>query len=103
MFIFPSFSNFLFFHLSLLCNVYGDLPSKISQQLLDLGLLNLVQRLDMTSCAVLQRTSHILLTSPFICPFFFLSNKIFHHISSESMDARVFKFYIHDKDHQLYY
>ena len=43
MFILPSFSKFLFFHLSLLCNAYGHLPSKISQQLLDLGLLNLVQ------------------------------------------------------------
>ena len=50
--VFPSFSNFLFFHLSRLCNVYGDLPSKNFQKLLGLGLLNLVQMLDMKSCAV---------------------------------------------------
>ena len=52
MFIFPSFSIFLFFHLSLLCNADGDLLSKIFQQLLDLGLSNLVHRLGMTSCDV---------------------------------------------------
>ena len=38
MFIEPSLSNCLFFYLSLLCNAYGHLPSKISQQLLDIGL-----------------------------------------------------------------
>ena len=32
--MFPSFS---IFHLSLLCNTYGNVPSKISQELLDLG------------------------------------------------------------------
>ena len=40
----------------------------------------------------------LFLVSPFICPFFFLSNKIFHHISSASMSARVFKFCINDED-----
>ena len=49
---FSFFSNFQFFYLSLLFNAYGYLPSKISKQLLDLGLSNLVQRLGMTSCAV---------------------------------------------------
>ena len=34
---------FIFFLPSLLCNAYGHFPSKISQELLDLGLLNLVQ------------------------------------------------------------
>ena len=33
----------------------------------------------------------------------FLSNKFFHHISLESMSARVFKFCIHDEDDQVYY
>ena len=42
------------------------------------------------------------LTSPFICPFFFHSNKFFHHISPASMSARVFKFCIHDQVDQLY-
>ena len=32
----------------------------------------------------------------------FLSNKIFHHISSASMSARVFKFCIHNEDNQVY-
>ena len=44
--IFPSVFNFSFFHfflLSLLCNTYGHFfLSKISQQLLELGFLNLV-------------------------------------------------------------
>ena len=37
-----------------------------------------------------------------IGPLVLLSNKIFHHISSASMSARVFKFCIHDEDDQVY-
>ena len=37
-------------------------------------ILNLVQTSDMTSCTVYRKFSHILLISPFICPFFSLSN-----------------------------
>ena len=100
---FSFFFKFYFFHLSLLCNSFEYLPSKISQQLLDLGLSNLVQRLGMTSCAMYQMISHIFHISPFIFPFFFLSNKMFHHISSAFTSARVFKFCIQDKDDQMYY
>ena len=56
----------------------------------------------MTSCIVYKRISHIWLISFFIYPFFFLSNKFFHHISSTSMSASVFKFCIHDEDNQVY-
>ena len=35
-------------------------------------------------------------------PFFFLSNKVFNHISSASISARVFKFCLHDEDNQVY-
>ena len=38
-----------------------------------------------------------------VCPFFFLSIKFSHHISSASMSAKVFKFFIHDEDNQMYY
>ena len=33
----------------------------------------------------------------------FLYNKFFHHISSASMSARDFKFFIHDEDNQVHY
>ena len=33
----------------------------------------------------------------------FLSFHFFHHISSASMSARVFKFCIHNEDDQVYY
>ena len=46
------FPFFYFFHLSLQCNAYENFPSKISQELLDLGFLNLVQGFGMTSCTV---------------------------------------------------
>ena len=49
------------------------------------------------------KNSHILLISPFICPFFFLSNNFFHHISSASMSARIFKFCINDEDKNVYH
>ena len=59
------------------CLPVNFFPSNISQKLLDLGFWNLVQTSGMTSCTVYQSISHIWLISPFICPFFFLSNKIF--------------------------
>ena len=46
------FQLFFFYHLSFLCNAYGHFPSKISQELLDLGFWNFVQSFDMTSCTV---------------------------------------------------
>ena len=50
---FAFFFNFSFFyHLSFLCNAYGHFPSKISQELLDLGFWNFVHSFDMTSCTV---------------------------------------------------
>ena len=57
----------------------------------------------MTSCIVYERISQIWLISPFICPFFFLSNKLFHHISSASISSRVFKFCFHYEDDQVKY
>ena len=71
-FIFAFFSIFSFFSLSLQGNKNGNFLSKISQELLDLGFWNLVQTSGMTGCTVYKRISHIWLTSPFICPFFFL-------------------------------
>ena len=56
----------------------------------------------MTSCTVFKRISHIWLISSFVYPFFFLANKLFHHISSASMSASVFKFRIHDEENQMY-
>ena len=53
--------------------------SKISQQLLELRLWNLVQSLIVMSCLFSKKNSHILLISPFICSFFFLSNGNFRH------------------------
>ena len=53
--------------------------SKISQELLNLGFLNLVQMLGITSCIVQERISLLLLIIPFVCQFFFLSNKNFCH------------------------
>ena len=50
---------------------------------------------------VLKNQPHMAI-SLFICPFFFLSNKFFHH-SSESISASVFKFCIHNEDDQVYY
>ena len=38
----------------------------------------LVQTSGMTICTAYKKTSHILLISRFICPFFFLSNEYFH-------------------------
>ena len=55
----------------------------------------------MTSCTVYKRISHIWLISSFIYPFFFLSNNFFHHISSASMCASVFKFCLHDEDNKV--
>ena len=50
---------------------------------------------------VLQNQPHI--AYQFLYLSIFLSNKFFHHISSASMSARVFKFCIHDEDNQVYY
>ena len=69
-------SLYLFIFLSL---QWKNFSSKISQQLLGLGFWNLVQSLIVMSCIVLQKNSHILLISPFICSFFFLSNGNFCH------------------------
>ena len=45
------------------------------------------------SCIVLQKNSHILLISPFICSFFFLSNvKIFVKDFSATTWVRILKF-----------
>ena len=76
--LFPFF--LFFFHLSLQCNTFWKFVSKISQELLRLGLWNLVQMLGLTRCIVYKRISMLLLIIPFICPFFFLSNKTFRHI-----------------------
>ena len=40
--------------------------------------------LGMTCCIVWKRISMLLLIVPFICPFFFLSNKTFHHRNRSS-------------------
>ena len=69
-------SLYLFIFLSL---QWKKFSSKISQQLLGLGFWNLVQSLIVMSCIVQQKNSHILLISPFICSFFFLSNGNFCH------------------------
>ena len=50
---------------------------------------------------VLQNQPHMAYQSFYLS--IFLSNKIFHHISSASMSARVFKFCIHDEDDQVCY
>ena len=73
----PSFSIFSFFNLSLPGNKYGNFRQRFLRNLLDLGFWNLVQTSGMTGCTVYRRISHIWLISPFICPFFFISNKIF--------------------------
>ena len=74
------FSNFHFFHLSLLYTTYRHFfLSKISQQPLELGFWNLEQSLIVMSCIVYEMNSYILLISPFICSFFFLSNENFCH------------------------
>ena len=86
MFILPSFSNFLFFHLSLLCNVYGDLLPKISQHLLDEGLSNLVQGLGMIVLCNNEKAKYCLSVSLFV-NFSFFPIEVFHYISSVSMSA----------------
>ena len=94
---FRSIYSFCFFRVPV-CACVNLFVVKGFSQPLDLGFLNLVQTPGMISCIVYKRISHILLINPFICPFFFLSNKFFHHISSASMSARVFKFCIHNED-----
>ena len=51
---------------------------------------------------VLKNQPHMAYQSLYLS-IFLSSNKFFHHISSESMNARVFKFCIHDEDDQVYY
>ena len=58
-----------------LCKLFFS--SKFSQELLNLGFLNLVQMMEMTCCIVWVRISLLMLIIPIICPFFFLSNQIF--------------------------
>ena len=59
--------------------IHMEVVSKISQELLRRGFWNLVQMLGMTCCIVLKRICLLLLIISFICPFFFLSSKTFHH------------------------
>ena len=75
-FIFTIFFHFSIFHSKV---IHMEVVSKISQELLRRGLWNLVQMLGMTCCIVLKRICLLLLIIPFICPFFFLSSKTFHH------------------------
>ena len=51
---------------------------------------------------VLKNQPHIAYQS-LICPFFFLSNKLSVTDFLASIIDRVFKFYIHDEDNQIYY
>ena len=70
MFILPSFSKFLFFHLSLLCNVYGDLLLKISQQLLDLGIIKFGTKVGYDKlCCVTKNQPHIAYQSLYLSIF----------------------------------
>ena len=69
--------------------------SKISQELLNLEFQNLVQSLGMSSCIVYFRINNLWLINVFIYPFFSLSDKFFHHISSVCIRVRDFKFYMH--------
>ena len=64
--------------------IHGEFVSKIFQELLCLGLWNLIQMLGRTCCIVAhvgKRISLLLLLILYICPFFFLSNKNFCQIS----------------------
>ena len=87
---FPFFRNM--FVCVLVCKLFFS--SRISQQLLYLGVCNLVQTLSITSCIVKKRISILMLVIHFICPFLFLSHKN-HHRFSPAIRARVFKFCIH--------
>ena len=69
--------------------------SKISQELLNPEFKNLVQSLGMSSCIVYLRIDNLRLIIPFIYPFFSLSDKYFHHISSVCIRVKHFKFYMH--------
>ena len=91
------FQLFFFYHLSFLCNAYGHFPSKISQELLDLGFWNFVQSFDMTSCTrilkfctklwydklycVLKNQPHIAYQSLYLFIFLSLKQKFMSQIS----------------------
>ena len=61
-------------------------PSKISQQLLGFG-----TKLDSDELYCVTKNSHILLISPFISSFFFLSNGNFCHRFLSSYRSQCFK------------
>ena len=101
--VYEVYRGYIVFAFSVCVFVNFFFPSQISQELLDLGFWNLVQTSGMTGYTVYKRISHIWLISPFIGPFFFLSNNFFHLISSASVGVTVFKFCMHNEDNQVHY
>ena len=80
-----------------ICHSYTNMHlfvSKNFQELLNLEFQNLVQSLGMSSCIVYLKINNFWLIIPFIYPFFSLSEKFFHHISSVCIRVRDFKFYM---------
>ena len=76
--------------------------SKISQEQLHLGFWNSIKMLGMTCCIVWKRISMLLLIVPFICPFFFLSNKTFHHRNLSSYYSQSLQIFINLERGQVY-
>ena len=97
----PPFSIFLF-SISHSNVIHRKFVSKISEELLHREFWNLVQMLGMTYCIVKKIISMLLLIIPFICPFFFLSNKTFRHRILHSYYSQSLQICVHLESGQEY-
>ena len=73
--------------------------SKMSQQILDMGLRNLVQRLDMTSCTYKKESATYCLSVPLCVPFSFPPTKT---SVTDFIGARILKLCVHLEICQVY-
>ena len=82
-----------------------EFSSKIPQELLDLEFRNLVPTLDTTRCTVYIKFSHLLLISPFICPFPLSGNtlRVGYHLCIRHILGTVFELYQSSENTHCYF